>query len=183
MDNFSRAQNNNSARPTGNINKVFPGYNPGRISDEFDIQMALPGFAEELAKYAQAILPYWATVTNTFSVALDTKELTLNVDNSYYFFISGVSVYKSTADTNVFINSISIDTLTNMLKNPIRFNMITQFTSWPMAFYVPVPAGSYLTAEVINGTTADQTVDITYWGSRAPRKLVEQIIDKLKKTV
>ena len=132
-----------------------------------------------IKRYDMSFMPGWRTQSHTFtavSVLSGTK--TINLDGGYgYFFnaIAGVHV-AAAIDTDVFLQSIQINSGNNFVPDPLPFALLTRFTGKPLEFCFYAPPNTALQTEFKNGaTTAAVTLYLTYFGYKLPAGTIEKI--------
>jgi hypothetical protein len=154
---------------------------PTRINPSLDnaakqMQAANDSIAQAVADLDNSKLPYYGSLNFPFTVVSTPLTKTLQIDASFWFFIYGLSIIQPSQDPDVVINSIAINTMTNILQNDWPTANIYQYTGYVFPFPLTLPANTSLNVQITNGaTTANNNMTLTFVGVRVPTNIIERI--------
>ena len=133
-------------------------------------------------RFNKSFLPYFRTTNVTFTATSElSTTLTLNIDASFGFFVTGIAGVQSSEDYNGFVNTIQINNGYNLLVEPLPFQLTTRYTGIPLQFSMYVPPVSNLQTTLRNGsTTAAATFYLTYFGYKLPRVYIDELTAGMK---
>jgi len=166
---------------------MFPG--SGMINDNSVSKMIRNGLNltaplmeinDAVAKFRNAILPWWSTLEFAFTSKGQQIKLQVQVDDSFWQINYAVSGLLSDTDTGfgTVIDNISINTQDTLEQNSMPVKMITQFQLAPVPWPLAIPARNNLTISMTNGQTVDaNSCILTFWALRVPTELVGLLIN------
>jgi len=125
-------------------------------------------------RFNMSFLPYCRTSNYTFAAVSTTSGLlTINIDASFGFFVTGIAGVQSSNDYNPFVNTIQLNSGYNLLPEPLPFQFLTRVWGQPLEFCMYVPPISNLQTNLTNGsTTAVTTLYVTYFGYKLPAEFI-----------
>lgn len=148
-----------------------------QISAALNVDIPAAQVQRAVKRYNRSFLPYNRTTNYTFAaVSALSGLLSINIDASFGFFVTGIAGVQSSSDYNPFVNTIQLNNGTNLLPDPMPFQFLTRYTGKPLDFCTYIPANSQLQTNLTNGsTTAASTFYVTYFGYKLPSAFIEQL--------
>ena len=158
------------------MNRTFDTY----LSNEAkNMLLSDENISMRVADLDNSKLPYFGDLNFAFTVKNTSLTTTLQVDASYWFFVFGITIVQPSTDVDVAITSMSINTLTSLIQNPLPTATIIRQTGFIPPFKLTLPANTSFNMTILNGATTDaNNMTVTLWGERVPTHIVEDIKGK-----